>query len=134
MQKIILTLGILFTQVTVAQKSIDINGVWQDSSGTAFTNCTAIFAVKNDSVFYTHYLEFNKIPFVEYGKGKIKNGILNYIVTVSLQIPGWSTGGEHQLALSKDGLTLRGTYKDNLGNTGPLVFKKRFPEPLKNKP
>lgn len=104
----------------------DINGLWADSSGSSFSNCNVIFAVKNDSVFMTHYLEFNGTPFVEYGSGIIKGDSLTYKVTVSKGIPGWSTAGVHTLKLSADGNTLRGSYSDNKGNHGPLVFKRQL--------
>ena len=129
-KKLILIVVFLSFQTSKAQ---DINGVWQDSSGSSFKNCYAIFAVKNDSVFYTHYLEYNDTPFVEYGIGKIKNNVLDYAVTVSLPIPGWSSAGIHHLVLSEDGLTLRGSYSDNLGNKGPIVFKRKFPKKFKTK-
>lgn len=110
--------------ITGLTYSQDINGVWQDSSGTSFKNCIAIFAEKNDSIFMTHYLEFNGTPFVEYGSGIKKGDTLTYNVTVSKQIPGWSTAGVHQLTLSADKKTLRGNYSDNLGNKGSIIFKK----------
>lgn len=109
-------------------KSQDISGVWADSSSASFTNCYAIFSVEGDSIQMTHYLEFNGAPFVEYGKGIIQNNQVNYHVVVTKQIPGWtSQSGDHSLTLSNDSTTLRGTYTDNLGNTGPLVFKRKFP-------
>lgn len=115
--------GLLLT-ITSLGFSQDINGVWQDSTGASFKNCIAIFSVQNDSVFMSHYLEFNGIPFVESGAGIISGDTLNYQVTVTRQIPGWSTAGIHQLVLSADRKTLRGTYSDNVGNTGTLVFKR----------
>lgn len=105
----------------------DYNGIWADSSSNSFTNCYAIFSVKNDSVFMTHYLEFNGEPFVEYGIGILKDAKLSYRVCVSKQIKGWTTTkGHHILKLDADGKTLRGSYTDNSGNSGPLVFKKKF--------
>lgn len=126
MKKLLLLLLISFANFSNAQ---DINGVWADSSSTSFGNCYAIFSIEKDSVFMTHYIEFNGQPFVEHGEGVIQNNELNYHVKVTKQIPGWTTtAGDHQLILSKDGQTLRGTYKDNVGNSGPLVFKRVFPK------
>ena len=134
--KIITSIFLFFlTQITFGQN--DINGVWVDSTSSAFTNCTAIFSVQNDTIYFSHYLEFNGQPFVEHGKGiviykaadKATDNVGRYIytVTVCLPIQGWSTAGIHNLELSPDGLTLRGTYSDNKGNNGPLVFKKKYP-------
>lgn len=124
MKSFIAILGIFISSIGFSQ---NISGVWSDSSSTSFTNCTAIFAVDGDSVFVTHYLEFNGQPFVEYGSGTYKNGVLDYSVKVVVQIPGWSTAGIHHLELSADGRTLRGTYEDNADNTGELVLKKIYP-------
>jgi len=117
-------LGILFSTNCLSQNT-DINGLWEDSSGTSFSNCHAIFAIKNDSVFMTHYLEFNGIPFVEHGKGIITGDSLNYNLIVTKEIPGWSTAGVHHLKIFDNGNTLRGNYSDNKGNTGPIVFKRK---------
>jgi hypothetical protein len=107
----------------------DLNGVWSDSSSTSFKNCYAIFSIQEDSVFMTHYIEFNGDSFVEHGEGTIKNDSLEYHVIVTKKIPGWNaTSGDHFLKLSNDGKTLRGYYKDNLNNKGPLVFKRLFPQ------
>lgn len=106
----------------------DINGVWADSCSSSFTNPTAVFAIKNDSVFMTHYVEFNGHPFVEHGIGTIKGNQLHYKVFVTVQVPDWTTTqGEHVLTLSEDGNTLRGYFKDNSGNSGPIVFKRKLP-------
>lgn len=124
--------GILFTisfLLSLSLFSQDFNGVWADSSSTSFTNASAVFAVKNDSIFMTHYVEFNGHPFVEHGEGIVKGNQLHYTVKVTVQVPGWkTTQGKHKLTISKDGQTLRGTYKDNTGNTGPLVFKRVHPK------
>ena len=104
----------------------NVNGLWEDAtSSSAFSHCTAIFAQDGDSIFVTHYLEFNGQPFVEYGSGTIQGDTLIYEVKVTQQIPGWATSGTHQLILSEDKKTLKGTYTDNKGNTGELVFKKK---------
>lgn len=125
MKNFLFALALAVTSLTFAQ---DINGVWSDSSSASFDNCYAIFSIEGDSVFMTHYIEFNGNPFVEHGEGTIKNDELQYHVKVTKQIPGWTTtAGDHILKISSDGLTLRGTYKDNVGNSGPLVFKRKLP-------
>lgn len=125
MKKLLLGLTTFFSLTSMAQ---DFNGVWADSSSASFTNATAVFSVQNDSVFMTHYVEFNGHPFVEHGQGIVKGNQLIYTVKVSVQVPGWTTTqGDHILTLSADEQTLRGTYKDNAGNTGPLVFKRVYP-------
>lgn len=126
MKKLLCSLFIIIGTVSFAQ---DVNGVWSDSSSTSFNNCYAIFAIQGDSVFMTHYIEFNGTPFVEHGEGVIKGNTLKYHVVVTKQIPGWTTtAGDHVLKLSADGQTLKGVYSDNVGNTGPLVFKRSFPQ------
>ncbi len=76
----------------------------------------------------THYLEFKGNPFVEYGVGIVKGNQAEYTVYVTTQVPGWNTTkGHHSLTISEDGQTLRGTYKDNSGNKGALVFKRKYP-------
>lgn len=122
-----LTLALIaFTGISYAQSA---QGVWSDSSSTAFSNCYAIFSIENDSVFMTHYIEFNGEPFIEHGSGVVKGDSLIYNVRVTKQIKGWtSTAGLHQLKLSGDGLTLKGSYSDNTGNSGPLFFRRQFPK------
>lgn len=76
----------------------------------------------------THYLEFQGHPFIEYGSGIVKGNQIQYTVYVTVQIPGWnSSKGQHILTISEDGKTLRGTYEDNAGNKGNLVFKRKHP-------
>lgn len=126
MKNLLIILSFTLAHFSNAQ---DINGVWADSSSSSFGNCYAIFSIDKDSVFMTHYIEFNGSPFVEHGSGIVKNGVLEYHVNVTKQIPGWTTtAGDHHLIVSADGKTLRGTYKDNVGNSGPLVFKRLFPK------
>ena len=125
MKKLLFILATIISFTAAAQ---DFNGVWTDSSSASFTNATAVFSIQNDSVFMTHYVEFNGNPFVEHGEGVVKGNQLIYTVKVTVQVPGWSTTqGDHELTISPDGNTLRGTYKDNAGNTGPLVFKRVYP-------
>tara|TARA_B100001173_G_scaffold311601_1_gene329405 strand:- start:3666 stop:4046 length:381 start_codon:yes stop_codon:yes gene_type:complete len=117
-----------FISLPIFTFSQDFSGVWADSSNVNFSNCTAIFSVKKDSVFMTHYLEFKGNPFIEYGYGIVAGNKIKYEVYVTLQVPGWkATKGNHILTLSEDGTTLRGTYEDNLGNKGNLVFKRKYP-------
>lgn len=126
MKRVLIILSVIFFTNANAQ---DFNGVWADSSSASFTNATAVFSIKNDSVFMTHYVEFNGHPFVEHGEGTVNGKSLNYTVQVTVQVPGWkTTEGLHSLTISEDGETLRGTYKDNAGNSGPLVFKRVYPK------
>ena len=125
MKKFVFALILFFPLITFSQ---NFNGVWTDSSSTDFSNCTAIFSVKKDSVFMTHYLEFKGNPFVEYGAGIIKGNKIEYTVYVTVQVPGWnSSKGHHILTISEDGKTLRGTYEDDAGNKGNIVFKRKYP-------
>jgi hypothetical protein len=125
MKLLIITLCISFPIFTFSQS---FNGVWVDSSDVNFSNCTAVFSVKKDSVFMTHYLEFKGNPFIEHGSGIVEGNKIKYSVDVTLQVPGWSASkGNHILTLSEDKTTLRGTYEDNLGNKGNLVFKRKYP-------
>ena len=76
----------------------------------------------------THYLEFKGNPFVEYGAGIVNGNQIQYTVYVTVQVPGWnSKKGYHILTVSEDGKTLRGTYEDDSGNKGNLVFKRKYP-------
>lgn len=102
-----------------------VNGIWADSNSSAFTNGYAIFSVdEQGKLVMTHYVEFNGVPMVEKGIGFYSKGVLNYDAIVTKAIPGWSLKGQHVLTLSEDGNTLRGYYKDEKGNSGPLVFKR----------
>ncbi len=125
MTKVFFVFVLFFSLNSLAQ---DFDGVWTDSSSSSFTNATAIFSVENDSVFMTHYFEFNGHPFIEHGEGIVEGNQLIYKVKVTVKVPGWNTTqGIHILTLSNDEKTLRGTYKDNAGNTGSLVFKRVYP-------
>ncbi len=106
------------------QPQVNLTGIWTDSNSTAFQNCYAIFSQKGDKITMLHYLEFNGTSMVEEGKGKVTGNTVSYDVIVTKAIPGWATTGKHSLVLSADGNTLRGTYTDGKGNTGPLVYKK----------
>ncbi|MDB5256246.1 MAG: hypothetical protein JWM14_941 [Chitinophagaceae bacterium] len=113
-----------FSQV----KPNTVNGIWADSNSAAFTNGYAIFSVdEHGKLAMTHYVEFNGVAMVEKGIGFCSHGTLNYDAIVTQGIPGWSLKGQHVLTLSEDGNTLRGYYKDEKGNTGPLVFKRLRP-------
>ncbi len=120
-------LFILFSVISLAanaQDTINLNGVWRDSSGASFSNCNAIITQVGNKITFSHYLEFNGQPFMEFGTGALKNRTIKYKVKVTKEISGWATSGVHQLTLDVDGKTLRGTYKDNKGNVGPMVFKR----------
>jgi len=123
-QRIILLGFIAISNFTIGQHNI--NGVWKDSSGVQFNNCYLIIAQEDSVVNMIHYLEYNEIPMVEYGKGTYLNDSVVYEVTVSQAVPGWSTKGIHKLVLSKDGNKLSGMFFDNKGNKGRIVFIKQF--------
>ncbi|POY37789.1 hypothetical protein C3K47_04450 [Solitalea longa] len=106
---------------------INITGLWADSNSTNFSHCYAIFSQEGNKVKVAHYLEFKGTPMVEIGEGNITGNKVDYKVKVTKAIPGWALSGEHILELSPDGNTLRGIYKDEQGNTGPMVFKKLRP-------
>ena len=117
--KYILLLGSL---LFATEKSIA--GVWGEKESSALKNTYAVFSQKGDSVFMAHYLEFNGQAFFEQGKGIRIGDTLKYHVKVIQKIPGWSTAGDHLLVLQADG-SLKGTYSDNLGNTGPLELYRK---------
>lgn len=106
------------------QNEMNITGWWADSNSTNFTNGAMLISQLKNVVTIVHYVEFNGTSMVEEGKGTILKNKVQYKVIVSKSIPGWSVEGEHFLTLSNDGKTLRGIYKDNKGNVGPLVFKR----------
>ena len=101
-----------------------INGVYADSSNGALKNCFAVFSQEGDTIRMTHYIEFNGLPFVEYGEGVVTGDSLIYRVKVTLNGPNWPTTGLHRLRIEENGMALRGTYLDAKGNTGALVFTK----------
>lgn len=113
-----------FSNDVISQQNL--NGVWKDSSGVQFKNCYLIIAQEDSIVNMIHYLEYNGIPMVEYGKGTFVNDSVVYEVTVSQAVPGWSTKGIHKLVISKDGKKLSGMFFDNKGNEGRIVFIKQF--------
>ena len=119
-------LVLLLVGTSLSQSNSNVSGVWSDCQGEAFSNCTAVFSQKGDSIFVTHYIEWNGQPMVEHGWGTRQGNVLTYHVWVTVQIPGWSTQGDHYLTLSEDGNTLEGVYKDNKGNSGPLKFERSF--------
>ena len=106
------------------KQSINLEGWWSDSVSASFSNCYANFQQKGDSIYMAHFIEFNGQPFFETGKGVINNDSLIYNVIVIHKIEGWSTAGTHKLKLI-DKNTLEGTYADNKGNKGPLLFRRR---------
>ncbi|VUD42101.1 hypothetical protein TDB9533_00624 [Thalassocella blandensis] len=118
--KIFISSLLVFAPAAIAEKAIDINGLWSDSNNPNCENCYAIIAQDGDDIFFAHYIEWKGKPLVEYGKGKRIGNIIEYQVTVTRQIPGWASAGKHRLELSKDGQSLKGSYQDNLGNKGPF--------------
>jgi hypothetical protein len=123
-----LSIFCLHKQAFSQSKANPVNGIWADSNSAAFTHSYAIFSVdEHGKLAMTHYLEYNGIPMVEKGIGFYSHGTLNYDAVVTKGIPGWSLKGQHVLTLSEDGNTLRGYYKDEKGNSGPLVFKRFRP-------
>lgn len=120
-------LAVLILTITLSscdlQTSSRFTGHWADSASASFTNCHASILQREDSIYFMHFLEFNKQPFFEAGQGIVDGDSIRYHVEVLHQIPGWSTAGDHVLGLDADGNTLRGYYNDNKGNHGPLVFK-----------
>ncbi|MCX6182017.1 MAG: hypothetical protein NT150_08840 [Bacteroidetes bacterium] len=120
----LLILFLLSALFSNAQDKLNLNGLWQDSCGTSFSNCYAIISQQGNSISFSHYLEFEGQSFVETGKGKLKGRTIVYSVKVTLEINGWATEGVHELTLSEDGKTLRGSFKDNKGNSGPIVLKR----------
>ena len=129
LQLVFILFSILCFQQAMSQtKPNVVNGIWTDSNSTAFTHGYAIFAVdEHGKLAMTHYVEHNGVAMVEKGIGFCSHNTLNYDVIVTKAIPGWSMKGQHILTLSEDGNTLRGYYKDEKGNSGPLVFKRFRP-------
>ncbi len=105
-------------------ETININGVWEDSNSVAFQNAVLILSDNNGEINMSHYLEWKGQKFLEYGKGSRTGNTIIYDTEVTIPINGWASKGTHQLVLSEDGQTLRGTYSDNMGKSGPIVFKK----------
>ncbi|MCO4294125.1 hypothetical protein NF867_14775 [Solitalea sp. MAHUQ-68] len=123
----LLFLGGLFSVVAFTNPTsptTNITGLWADSNSSNFKHCYAIFSQEGNKIKVAHYLEFKGTPMVEIGEGSITGNKIDYKVKVTKAIPGWALSGEHILELSTDGNTLRGIYKDEQGNSGPMVFKK----------
>lgn len=104
--------------------SANISGLWADVNSNNFKNCYVIIAQDGNKIVMTHYLEFKGSKMVEYGIGEIKDNTVTYDAVVTKAIPGWASKGKHHLKLNKQGDTLRGTYEDEQGNNGPIVFAK----------
>lgn len=122
----ILTLFIFLSSCTSkTETSIpNISGLWTDVNSGNFKNCYVIIAQDGNKIIMNHYLEFKGTKMVEYGIGEIKDTTVSYDVVVTKAIPGWATKGKHILTLNKQGDTLRGIYKDEIGKNGPIVFAK----------
>jgi hypothetical protein len=119
----------LFIILTSCTSKIDtsptnISGLWTDVNSTNFKNCYVIIAQDGNKIIMNHYLEFKGTKMVEYGIGEIKDSTVTYDVVVTKAIPGWATKGKHILTLNKQGDTLKGTYEDEQGKNGPIVFAK----------
>jgi hypothetical protein len=119
----------LFIILTSCTSKIDtsptnISGLWTDVNSTNFKNCYVIIAQDGNKIIMNHYLEFKGTKMVEYGIGQIKDSAVTYNVVVTKAIPGWATKGKHILTLNKQGDTLKGTYEDEQGKNGPIVFTK----------
>jgi hypothetical protein len=128
LKKTIATLSI-FIILTSCTSKIDtpptnISGLWTDVNSSNFKNCYVIIAQDGNKIIMNHYLEFKGTKMVEYGIGEIKDRDITYDVVVTKAIPGWATKGKHILTLNKQGDTLKGTYEDEQGKNGPIVFTK----------
>jgi hypothetical protein len=126
LKKTILIL-ILFISLSSCTSKTDalpanISGLWTDVNSSNFKNCYVIIAQDGNKIIMNHYLEFKGTGMVEYGIGKIKDTTVSYDVVVTKAIPGWATKGKHFLTLNKRGDTLRGTYQDEQGKYGTIVF------------
>lgn len=123
---LIITLSISLSSCTskLDTPPANISGLWKDVNSTNFKNCYVIFAQDGNKIIMNHYLEFKGTKMVEYGIGKIKDTTVSYDVVVTKAIPGWATKGKHFLTLNKKGDTLRGTYQDEQGKRGTIVFAK----------
>lgn len=102
----------------------NISGLWTDVNSSNFSNCYVIIAQDGKKIIMNHYLEFKGTRMVEYGIGEINGNTVAYDVVVTKAIPGWAVKGKHTLTLNKQRDTLRGTYQDEQGKKGPLVFAK----------
>jgi hypothetical protein len=123
---VILTIFIMLSSCTSKTVALpaNISGLWSDVNSGNFKNCYVIIAQDENKIIMNHYLEFKGTGMVEYGIGKIKDSIVTYDVIVTKPIPGWATKGKHFLTLNKQGDTLRGTYQDEQGKHGAIVFAK----------
>jgi hypothetical protein len=122
----ILTLFVILSSCTSKTDALpaNISGLWADVNSSNFKNCYVIIAQDGNKIIMNHYLEFKGTGMVEYGIGKIKDTTVSYDVVVTKAIPGWATKGKHFLTLNKKGDTLRGTYQDEQGKHGTIVFAK----------
>jgi hypothetical protein len=102
----------------------NISGLWMDSNSSNFKNCYVIFAQDGNKIVMNHYLEFKGVGMVEYGIGTIDKKVVSYDVVVTKSIPGWAKKGKHFLKLNEDGTVLSGIFKDEMGKSGSIVFKK----------
>lgn len=99
-----------------------LSGIWRDKNTKEFSECYLSFHQKEDSVYMTHFLKYKGQPFFETGKGIRVGDKVIYDVDVVHDGPQWGANtGHHELLLSVDGKSLKGTYKTDDG-TGPLEF------------
>lgn len=133
MKRISILLTILLTTFLSCKKNDSedkkmnqLGGIWSDVNGPEFTNCYAVFSIKDDSVFVAHYFDHKERPFFEKGFGIIKDDSVIYHMDVIRTIPEWGTGGGmHYLKINEGGDTLRGNLITDSGYKGKLMFIKR---------
>jgi hypothetical protein len=125
-KKLFLILVLFITLFSCTSKTdtlpANISGLWTDVNSSNFKNCYVIIAQDGNKIIMNHYLEFKGTRMVEYGIGKIKDSTVSYDVVVTKVIPGWAAKGKHFLTLNKQRDTLRGTYQDEQGKHGAIVF------------
>ncbi len=102
----------------------EISGLWKDRNTEEFSECYLSFHEKEDSVYMTHFLKFNGKPFFETGVGIRRGNKIIYDVDVVHDGPNWGArSGHHELIISADGKSLKGTYTTD-GGSGPLEFSR----------
>lgn len=128
LKKTIIILSLFITLSSYTPKTntppANISGLWTDVNSSNFKNCYVIIAQDGTKIIMNHYLEYKGTGMIEYGIGEIKDNTVSYDVVVTKAIPGWATKGKHILTLNAQRDTLRGTYQDEQGKYGPIVFAK----------
>ena len=112
------------SQAAISQTAIpQVAGVWTDAPAATIQNAYMIISQTKTKLKMVHHILWNGKPFVEEGQGTINaQGEIEWKVIVTTQISGWATAGTHKLKFDPKKGTLEGTYHDNKGNKGPLVF------------